>query len=99
MELIRIRSVVRVNRNDVVTALTGCLDCTRSMKSQIVHISIPTAETILELLKKQEPVKSKQLHSNGGTWWYFCGACETAISPNDKYCRKCGRPVEWPEEQ
>ena len=51
---------MQVNRNDVVTALTGCLDCTRSMKSQIVHISIPTAETILELLKEQEPVKPKQ---------------------------------------
>ena len=38
-----------MNRNDVITALTGCLDCTRSLKSPIVHISIPTAETILEL--------------------------------------------------
>jgi len=83
-----------MNRNDVITALTGCLDCTRSLKSPIVHISIPTAETILELLKEQEPVKPTR-DGNEITWWYKCGSCKTAIDPSDQFCRKCGRPVDW----
>ena len=85
-----------MTREDVITALTGCLDCTRTMKSPIVHISIPTAETILELLKEREPVRPEREHSGGGiTWWNVCGACKTAINPNDKYCHECGRPVKW----
>ena len=67
---------MQVNRNDVVTALTGCLDCTRSMKSQIVHISIPTAETILELLKEQE-AEAKWIYGEDKTGvdgWY-CSEC------------------------
>ena len=58
------------------------------------------ANDTLAMLKEQEPVKPEQEHSGGGlTWWNVCGNCKTAINPNDKFCRKCGRPVEWPEEQ
>jgi len=31
------------------------------------------------------------------TWWYVCGECHTAIGPNDKYCRECGRRIVWDE--
>lgn len=49
-----------------------------------------------ELLKKQEAVKPLRERSGGGiTWWNVCGACQTAINPNDKYCHECGSPVKW----
>lgn len=57
-----------MNRDDVITALTGCLDCTRSLKSPIVNISIPTAETILELLKEQEKKRITLQKKHVITW-------------------------------
>lgn len=33
------------------------------------------------------------------TWWFVCGACRTAIDRGDLFCRKCGRPIGWEEEQ
>jgi len=51
---------------------------------------------VLELLKEQEAVKPEREHSGGGTtWWNVCGACRTAINPNDKFCHECGRAVKW----
>lgn len=82
-----------MNRNDVITALTGSLDCTRSLKSPIVHISIPMAETILELLKEQEPVKPNPVHNSAR--WFACGKCDCSITMEDKFCPRCGREVKW----
>ena len=48
----------------------------------------------MELLK--QPVKPGVEHSGGGsTWWHVCGACKTAINPNDKYCHECGVSIDW----
>lgn len=55
-----------MNRDDIIKALTGALDCTRSLKSPIVHISIPTAEAILELLKEPEIIYCKDCKWNEG---------------------------------
>lgn len=42
------------------------------------------------------PVKPEVEHSGGGsTWWNVCGACKTAINPNDKYCHECGVSIDW----
>lgn len=50
----------------------------------------------LTLLREQEPVKPEREYSGGGTtWWNVCGACMTAINPNDKYCHECGRGIKW----
>lgn len=52
----------------------------------------------LGLLKEQErkPVKPEVERSGGGTtWWNVCGACKTAINPNDKYCHECGVSIDW----
>jgi len=50
----------------------------------------------LALLKEQEAVPPEREYSGGGiTWWNVCGACRTAINPNDKYCHECGRKVRW----
>ena len=46
--------------------------------------------------KEPEPVPSQIECSSGRlTWWYACGNCKTAISPNDKFCHECGRSVRW----
>ena len=51
---------------------------------------------VLELLKEQDAVKPLRESSGGGTtWWNVCGACRTAINPNDKFCHECGRAVKW----
>jgi len=66
-----------MNRNDVITALTGCLDCTRSLKSPIVHISFPMAAEILELLKEQES-EAKWIYGEDktGVDGWHCSECD-----------------------
>lgn len=49
----------------------------------------------LELLKEKEAVKPRPRNPHQGAWWYECGNCNTAISPGDKYCRGCGRAIDW----
>ena len=54
---------------------------------------------VIDLLKEQEAVKPEKEHSGSGvTWWNVCGACKTAINPNDKFCHECGRAVKWGSE-
>lgn len=43
-------------------------------------------------------VKPKLYTSEGKTiWssWYICTACENPVDPLDKYCRHCGSPLNW----
>ena len=53
----------------------------------------------LALLKAQEPVKPEIGGNTNGTigttWFYICGACNRAIDHSDKFCRHCGREVQW----
>lgn len=54
------------------------------------------AKSAMELLEEQEPVEPRIKTSGSGiTWWNICGACNTAINPNDKFCHECGRAVKW----
>lgn len=64
-------------------------DCTDEIKSDI-----------LALLKEQEAVEpyitgSGESFETAETWWYECGNCNKPIDPNDKFCRHCGKPVQW----
>lgn len=53
-------------------------------------------DDVMVLLKKNKPVKPNHAFSGGGTtWWNVCGACKTAINPNDKFCHECGQAVKW----
>ena len=61
-----------------------------------ISISYNCVKDLLDLLKEQDPVKPEKEHSGSGvTWWNVCGACKTAINPNDKYCHECGKAVRW----
>ncbi|MBQ1792887.1 MAG: hypothetical protein II008_22155 [Oscillospiraceae bacterium] len=60
------------------------------------------ADDALALLKEhkdlenlqQDPVEA-ELEGGGHTWWYVCGECHTAIDTRDKFCRECGRRINW----
>ena len=56
-------------------------------------------EVEVELLKKQEAVEPKKEndgnHEPCTSWWYVCGDCGRYIDPHDKFCRHCGREVDW----
>ena len=47
-----------------------------------------------EELEKQIPVKA-ELEGGGSTWWVVCGDCHGAIDESDRFCRHCGRLIEW----
>ena len=58
-----------------------------------IKISLECVEDILELLKEQE--KAKVETEGDLSWWFVCGECHTALDTRDKYCRQCGRELDW----
>lgn len=73
-------------------------DCHSLPKNQMISVpKVLILDTINELKKRKiDPVKPQMEHSGSGvTWWNVCGACKTAINPNDKFCHECGVPVDW----
>ena len=53
-----------------------------------------------KLLKEQDAVEpyitgSGESFETAETWWYACGNCNEALDVNDKYCRHCGKPIDW----
>lgn len=49
-----------------------------------------------EAMERMEPTEP-EIEGDRWTWFYVCGDCHTAISPVDKFCRQCGRPLKWDE--
>ena len=43
---------------------------------------------------QQDPVEA-EMEGGGSTWWYVCGECHTSIDTRDKFCRECGRRINW----
>jgi len=58
-----------------------------------------TVDDALALLKEQEAVKPKKENDGNPepctSWWYVCGDCGRYIDPHDRFCRHCGREVDW----
>ena len=90
-----------LDREKIITGLQCCArtcmdDCRHCPYLECEDCTTLMSMEVLELLAEQEPVQPEREHSGGGTtWWNVCGACRTAINPNDKYCHECGRPVKW----
>lgn len=62
----------------------------------VIKMTTQVRDILVALLKEQEAVRPERQHSGGGTtWWNVCGACRTAINPNDKFCHQCGQAVKW----
>lgn len=67
----------------------------------ILACSSILAADALDLLKEQEAVEPKLYTPEDKTiWssWHICGACEHPVDPGDKFCRECGRPIKWEEQ-
>lgn len=52
---------------------------------------------IEEELTEEETVRP-ELEGGGNSWWYVCGECHTMIDSRDRFCRQCGRGLEWGEQ-
>ena len=79
---------------------TECRDCPYFNRKYLYpDCEITMMQSARDLLKadqERKPVKPEVEHSGGGsTWWNVCGACRTAINPNDKYCHECGVSIDW----
>lgn len=66
---------------------------------EIIPVSL--IEHVIELARGGKPVKAGIAGDRGtvGSWWYVCGACGEAIDFHDPFCRHCGVPVDWEEEE
>lgn len=56
------------------------------------------SDMLKEVAERITPAEA-EIEGGGSSWFYVCGECHGAINPKDKYCRHCGRPVEWTEEK
>lgn len=64
--------------------------------SDFITLTKGKGRKILEILNRLVPAEPERENSGSGmTWWNICGACKTAINPNDKYCHECGRAILW----
>lgn len=51
-------------------------------------------------LEEQKPESAKpQIRSKGCTHSFECGTCLASIDYCDRFCRNCGRPLNWMEEK
>ena len=53
------------------------------------------AEWTEEAIEQMKPVQAEYEGDSKSTWWYVCGECHTAIDSRDRFCRQCGRPIQW----
>lgn len=67
----------------------------KEWSDELVAPYINTVMKAEELLKKQIPVKPEIEGDARVLWWYVCGECHTMISTGDKFCKQCGRGIDW----
>ena len=84
------------------TCVSGCKEgCPYEYKNFIYRVGckVDLMRDALALLKEQEAVEPKKEndgnHEPCTSWWYVCGDCGRYIDPHDKFCRHCGREVDW----
>ena len=78
---------------------SGCPYYEQCTKCGIDNVFKPILRDALALLKEQEAVEPKKENDGNPepctSWWYVCGDCGRYIDPHDKFCRHCGREVDW----
>jgi hypothetical protein len=45
-------------------------------------------------IDREKPIAA-EIEGGGHTWWHVCGECHGTIDTPDKYCRHCGRLIDW----
>ena len=88
------------------TCVSGCKEgCPYEYKNFIYRVGgkVDLMRDALALLKEQEAVKPKKENDGNPepctSWWYVCGDCGRYIDPHDRFCRHCGREVDWRKEE
>lgn len=70
------------------TGTIGFLGCMENLMSDA-----------LAMLKEQEPVAPERMtvldFGSFETTVYLCGVCRMSIDCGDKFCKHCGRKVQW----
>lgn len=93
-----------IEREKVINGLKCCLpshdpDCDLCPYDSIdLRCRVKLYNDIMALLKAQKPVKPKiggDVDGASKSWWYTCGTCNEQVGNGDKFCRWCGRMVEW----
>ena len=49
-------------------------------------------------IAEQKPVEP-EIEGGGYSWFYVCGECHGSINSYDKYCRHCGREIDWSNDK
>ena len=71
----------------------ACKTCSNNPFANLTYTefnyTIPTYIDLSELNKVYAPVKVKP------TIQYWCGNCESILTPHQKYCHNCGKEIDW----
>ena len=80
-------------RERVIKRLNIQIQNAHRENNDFAYIPVGTAKLIIELLEQQR-VKA-EAEGGGATWWEVCGECHMAIDRRDRYCRQCGKEIDW----
>lgn len=80
-------------RERVIKRLNAQIQNAHRENNDFAYIPVGTAKLIVELLE-QRAVKA-EAEGGGSMWWEVCGECHTAIDRRDKFCRQCGKEIDW----
>ena len=92
------RKISMVDREKIWKGIVACERCDLD---KCPYSTLPPDECfkglcmdVLAMMDEAKPIQA-ELEGGGGSWWYVCGECHTAINYKDNYCRECGRKQNW----
>lgn len=80
-------------RERVIARLNVQIQNAHRENSDFAYIPVGTAKLIIELLEKQ--AVKPDWEGGGSMYWDVCGECHTAIARQDRFCRQCGKEIDW----
>lgn len=92
-----------MNREKVINCLTDieqimvCRQeiCPREELQYWIELQEGVADAIA-LLKDQDPIKPITASDEMGcVWYYVCPNCKISVGYKDKFCRNCGKQMDW----
>lgn len=80
-------------RERVIKRLNIQIQNAHRENNDFAYIPVGTAKLIVELLEKQ--AVKPDWEGGGAMYWDVCGECHTAIARQDRYCKQCGKEIDW----
>ena len=75
------------------------IQAAEKIDSKWVYILQEEAEKCLKLAETEDTLLADPVHGEleggGNSWWYVCSDCRTSISSQDRFCRGCGKLINW----